>query len=90
MHHLTRQLAKRLRKENIVVNAIAPGPFESNMTAYLLKDDDARAMVEAEVPVGRVGNPDDMAGLAIFLASKAGAYLTGVTIPLGGGIATAD
>ena len=90
VHHLTRQLAKRLRKENIVVNAIAPGPFESNMTAYLLKDDDARAMVEAEVPVGRVGNPDDMAGLAIFLASKAGAYLTGVTIPLGGGIATAD
>ena len=56
----------------------------------MLKDDDARAMVEAEVPVGRVGNPDDMAGLAIFLSSKAGAYLTGVTIPLGGGIATAD
>lgn len=90
VHHLTRQLAKRLKRENVRVNAIAPGPFESNMMAFALRDEDARKAVENDVPVGRIGNPDDMAGLAIFLASKAGAYLTGVTIPLGGGIATAD
>ncbi len=90
VHHLTRQLAKRLKHENVRVNAIAPGPFESNMMAFALRDEEARAAVAADVPVGRIGNPDDMAGLTIFLASKAGAYLTGVTIPVGGGIATAD
>lgn len=88
--HLTRQLAKRLKHENVRVNAIAPGPFESNMLAYALRDDEARAAVSAEIPVGRIGEPDDMAGAAIFLASKAGAYLTGVTVPVGGGMATAD
>ncbi len=89
VHHLTRQLAKRLKHENVRVNAIAPGPFESNMMAFALRDEEARAAVAADVPVGRIGNPDDMAGLTIFLASKAGAYLTGVVIPVGGGIATA-
>jgi len=90
VHHLTRQLAKRMKHENVRVNAIAPGPFESNMMAFALRDEEARAEVAADVPVGRIGNPDDMAGLTIFLASKAGAYLTGVTIPVGGGIATAE
>ena len=89
VHHLTRQLARRLRNDNVVVNAIAPGPFESKMMAFALKDEESRAAVAAEVPVGRIGHPDDMAGLTIFLSSKAGAYLTGVTIPIGGGIATA-
>lgn len=90
VHHLTRQLAKRLLPENVLVNAIAPGPFESNMMAYALRDDEARQEVESEVPQGRIGNPDDMAGLAIFLASKASAYITGTVIPLGGGITTVD
>jgi len=90
VHHLTRQLAKRLRNEHVLVNAIAPGPFESNMMAFALRDDEARAAVAGEVPLGRIGHPDDMAGASIFLASRAGAYLTGVTIPVGGGIATAD
>lgn len=90
VHHLTRQLARRLTKENILVNAIAPGPFESNMMAYALRDDDARDLVVKSVPQGRIGQPDDMAGTAIFLASKAGCYLTGTVIPVGGGIATID
>ncbi len=90
VHHLTRQLAKQLGKQNVLVNAIAPGPFESKMTAFMLGDEDSRSLVASSVPVGRIGNPDDMAGATIFLASKAGAYLTGVTIPVGGGIATAD
>ncbi len=90
VHHLTRQLAKRLLPENVLVNAIAPGPFESNMMAFALRDDEARKMVEDSVPQGRIGNPDDMAGLAIFLASKASTYITGTVIPIGGGIATVD
>ena len=90
VHHLTRQLAKRLKNEHVLVNAIAPGPFESKMTAFMLNDEAAREMVKAEVPIGRIGSPDDMAGTAIFLASRAGAYITGATIPVGGGIATAD
>lgn len=90
VHHLTRQLAKRLLPENVLVNAIAPGPFESNMMAYALRDEEARKAVEESVPQGRIGNPDDMAGLAIFLASKASTYITGTVIPIGGGITTVD
>lgn len=90
VHHLTRQLARRLSGENVLVNAIAPGPFESKMTAFMLDDPGARDLVTAAVPVGRIGTPDDMAGAAIFLASRAGSYITGSTIAVGGGMATAD
>lgn len=90
VHHLTRQLAKRLMPENVLVNAIAPGPFESKMMAYALRDEESRREVEAEVPQGRIGRPDDIAGTAIFLASKAGAHITGTVIPVGGGITTID
>jgi NAD(P)-dependent dehydrogenase (short-subunit alcohol dehydrogenase family) len=86
VHMLTRHLAKRLASEHITVNAIAPGPFESKMMAWALDDPALRSTVEQEVPLGRIGRPDDVAGLAIFLASRAGAYLTGATIPLDGGI----
>lgn len=90
VHHLTRQLARQLSGDHIRVNAIAPGPFESKMTAFMLDDPGARDLVTATVPVGRIGVPDDMAGAAIFLASRAGAYITGSTLAVGGGIATAD
>jgi NAD(P)-dependent dehydrogenase (short-subunit alcohol dehydrogenase family) len=86
VHMLTRHLAQRLASEQITVNAIAPGPFESKMTAFMLENEDARSLVESTVPLGRVGRPDDVAGLAIFLASRAGSYLTGTVIPLDGGI----
>jgi NAD(P)-dependent dehydrogenase (short-subunit alcohol dehydrogenase family) len=86
VHMLTRHLAKRLAPEHITVNAIAPGPFESRMTAFMLDSTDAREMVEQMVPLGRIGRPDDAAGLTIFLASRAGSYLTGAVIPLDGGI----
>jgi len=86
VHQLTRHLAKRLAPEHITVNAIAPGPFESRMMAWALDDPESRAGVEQSVPLGRIGSPDDVAGLTLFLASRAGAYLTGTVIPLDGGI----
>jgi NAD(P)-dependent dehydrogenase (short-subunit alcohol dehydrogenase family) len=83
---LTRHLAKRLASEHITVNAIAPGPFESKMTAFMFDTPENRELVERMVPLGRIGRPDDVAGLTLFLASRAGAYLTGAVIPLDGGI----
>jgi NAD(P)-dependent dehydrogenase (short-subunit alcohol dehydrogenase family) len=86
VHMLTRHLAKRLAAENITVNAIAPGPFESKMMAFVLDDPQARRAIEESVPLGRIGRGDDVAGLVLFLASRAGAYMTGTVIPLDGGI----
>jgi NAD(P)-dependent dehydrogenase (short-subunit alcohol dehydrogenase family) len=88
VHMLTRHLAHQLVDQNITVNAIAPGPFESKMMAFMLDDPGSRDMVAANVPLQRIGRPDDMAGTAIFLASRAGSYLTGVVIPVDGGIST--
>jgi NAD(P)-dependent dehydrogenase (short-subunit alcohol dehydrogenase family) len=86
LHQLTRHLAKQLGPRNITVNAVAPGPFESKMMAETLRQfGDAIARTS---PLGRIGRPDDMAGVAIYLASRAGAYVTGAVIPVDGGIAT--
>jgi NAD(P)-dependent dehydrogenase (short-subunit alcohol dehydrogenase family) len=86
VHMLTRHLAKRLASEHITVNAIAPGPFESKMMAWALDDPERREAIEQEVPLARIGRPDDVAGLTLLLASRAGSYLTGTVIPLDGGI----
>ena len=86
VHMLTRHLAKRLAGEHITVNAIAPGPFQSKMMAFMLDTPEKRAAVEQQVPLGRIGRPDDAAGLTLFLASRAGSFLTGTVIPLDGGI----
>ena len=86
VHMLTRHLAKRLAGERITVNAIAPGPFESKMMAATL--DRFRDAIVASCPLGRIGEPEDMAGVAIYLASRAGAYVTGTVIPVDGGIST--
>jgi NAD(P)-dependent dehydrogenase (short-subunit alcohol dehydrogenase family) len=85
VHHLTRHLAKRLAP-TVTVNAIAPGPFESKMMAATLSA--FGEQIAANAPLKRIGRPDDMAGAAIYLSSRAGAYLTGAVIPVDGGIAT--
>ncbi len=84
IHWLTKSLAKKLAPRNITVNAIAPGFFESDMT--VITDDAMRKMVESMVPRGRTGTPEDMAGAAIYLASRAGAYVTGSVIAVEGGL----
>lgn len=83
VHQLTRHLAYRLAPR-ITVNAIAPGPFESKMMAATL--DAFGDEIAAAAPLKRIGHPDDMAGAAIYLASRAGAYLTGAIIPVDGGL----
>lgn len=86
LHHLTRVLAKELGPRHITVNAVAPGPFESKMMAATLAA--VGDAIAAAAPLRRIGRPDDMAGVAIYLASRAGAYVTGAVIPVDGGLAT--
>jgi NAD(P)-dependent dehydrogenase (short-subunit alcohol dehydrogenase family) len=86
LHHLTRVLARELGARHITVNAIAPGPFESKMMAETLRN--FGDQIARSAPLGRIGRPDDMAGIAIYLASRAGSYVTGAIIPVDGGIAT--
>jgi NAD(P)-dependent dehydrogenase (short-subunit alcohol dehydrogenase family) len=88
IHMMARHMAAHLVSDNITINSIAPGPFESKMMAYRLDDPDSRKMVEAGVPRRRIGSPEDVAGTVIFLASRAGAYTTGSVIPVDGGIST--
>jgi NAD(P)-dependent dehydrogenase (short-subunit alcohol dehydrogenase family) len=83
VHFLTKNLAVRLASRGITVNAIAPGPFESQMMAYMLEN--FRDKIEDENPLGRIGRPADMAGLALYLAADASKYMTGQVIALDGG-----
>ena len=84
---LTRLMASRLARDHIVVSAIAPGPFKSEMN---IRARDHEAEVAAQVPAQRIGTDLDMAGAAIFLASRAGDYVVGSVITVDGGIAFAS
>jgi NAD(P)-dependent dehydrogenase (short-subunit alcohol dehydrogenase family) len=86
LHQLTRVLARELGPQHVTVNAVAPGPFPSQMMASTL--DAVGDKIAAKAPLRRLGRDDDMAGIAVFLASRAGSYLTGAIIPIDGGIAT--
>lgn len=85
VHMLTQHLAGELAPQ-ILVNAIAPGFFPSTMTRHLLTA--GEEALGAGVPLGRIGAPDDIAGIAVFLASRASTYITGAVIPVDGGIST--
>jgi len=86
VHMLTRHMAHHLLGDHITVNAIAPGLFPSKMTKFIFEN--MHDEVVAQIPLGRHGRPEDMAGTAIYLASRAGSYLTGAVIPVDGGVAT--
>jgi NAD(P)-dependent dehydrogenase (short-subunit alcohol dehydrogenase family) len=83
LHHLTRSLAKRLGRDDVVVNAIAPGPFPSALTDTA--SEAVKKSIDTYIPLRRAGEPRDIEGLVVFLASRAGAYVNGATIPLDGG-----
>ncbi len=84
VHHLARTLASHLAERNITVNAIAPGPFPSKMMQHTLET--MGEQIKKGVPLKRIGEPADMAGVAIYLSSRASSYVTGVIIPVDGGI----
>ncbi|HLU42903.1 MAG TPA: SDR family oxidoreductase [Microthrixaceae bacterium] len=88
VHMVTRQMAHRLVRDHINVNAIAPGPFRSKMMAFVLDAEGGEELVASSVPMGRIGRPEDVVGATLFLASRAGSYLTGAVIPVDGGIST--
>lgn len=83
VHHLTRHLAVELGSRHVTVNAIAPGFFHSKMTAGIFEHFGDK--LASNSLLGRVGEPEDIAGLAIYLASRAGAYVNGAVIPVDGG-----
>ncbi|UVE16643.1 SDR family oxidoreductase [Pseudomonas sp. LS44] len=85
LHQLSRLLARELASEHINVNVIAPGRFPSKMTRYITQNAEAMAEDCAHIPMKRWGREDEMAALAISLASTAGAYMTGNIIPIDGG-----
>ena len=86
VHHMSRVLAKKLAPKRITVNAVAPGPFQSKMMRATLET--FGDSIRDSNPLGRIGQDEDMAGIALFLASRAGAYVTGAVIPVDGGMST--
>lgn len=84
--HVTKILAKELSGQGITVNALAPGPFMSKMTAFAMAQEGQADQVGADVPMKRVGRDDDIAGCMQFLCGRGGAYVTGAVIPVSGGI----
>ena len=85
--HLTRRMAAKLIQDHVIVTAIAPGPFQSDMNRAARDNAD---QVATRVPAGRIGSDEDMAGTAIYLASRAGDYVVGATIAVDGGIVYAN
>jgi NAD(P)-dependent dehydrogenase (short-subunit alcohol dehydrogenase family) len=87
IHHLTRVLAADLAPFHITVNVIVPGFFPTQMTAHLRADEETHRSLIARVPLLRLGRAEDVAGACVFLASRAGSYVTGTELHLDGGLA---
>ena len=84
LNGFTKSLAKELGSRNITVNSVAPGFIETDMTSYL--DDSAKKDVIETIPLKRLGKPEDVAELVMFLASEEASYITGQTISIDGGL----
>jgi len=84
LNYLTRKIARRLARENITVNTVAPGPVEAGLMSKM--DEAFRKSVRDEIPLGRMATPGEVAAAVIFLSSPAAAYLTGVILPVDGGV----
>ncbi len=85
---LARSLAREFASRNITVNIVAPGPIETDMLAAV--SESAREAMVSAVPLGRVGQPDDVAAAVSFLASDGAGYITGATVPVDGGLGMGD
>lgn len=86
IQQLTRVLARELAAQHVLVNAIAPGLFHTKMTNFAISDPATRAEMMQQIPLQRLGSPEDIIGLAVMLSSRAGAYITGSIIHLDGGL----
>ena len=88
--HLTRHLGADLARNNINVNAIAPGFFPSKMTSHIAKNEALSAEVIKKIPIKRMGSPEDIAGTAMYLCSRASSWVCGQTIVVDGGMIAAS
>src|SRR5262249_5021819 len=86
LHHLSRVLAADRAEHHITVNALVAGYLPTQMTAHIRQDEGHYSELKARVPLGRLGTPEDIAGVCILLSSRAGAYITGTEIVLDGGM----
>lgn len=82
---LTKSFANEWTSQGITVNAIAPGYIETEMNTALLQDKERLAGISARIPAGRWGTPEDFKGSAVYLASRAGAYVSGHVLVVDGG-----
>ncbi|WP_197684971.1 SDR family NAD(P)-dependent oxidoreductase [Bradyrhizobium canariense] len=83
--NLVRQSALELASDNVTINAVAPGPFLTNIGGGRLKEPEVASLFVKEVPMNRIGTPDEIQGLVLLLASKASSFMTGTVIPIDGG-----
>lgn len=85
---ITRNLARQLAPEGVRVNAVAPGPFATPMTQTTTGDESRREFYRSKIAMGRWGEPDELIGPVVFLASDMASFITGVTLPVDGGVLT--